>query len=107
MSPMVAFAAMAASTAVPPRLRMSSATWLASGWLVAAMPCVAMTSERVGTSDPLGRRPGVRAFHDHAEQYVTAKTSAAQQRAAQAGFCARERPDSNTCRTSPLVTRSW
>src|SRR5262245_4019641 len=57
MSPSVAFAAMAASTAVPPRLRTSSATWLTSGWLVAAMPCVAMTSERVGTRDPLGRGP--------------------------------------------------
>src|SRR5688572_8715805 len=57
MSPMVAFAAMAASTAVPPRLRTSSATWLTSGWLVAAMPCVAMTSERVATSEPLGRGP--------------------------------------------------
>src|SRR5262245_5838964 len=57
MSPSAAFAAMAASTAVPPRLRMSSATWLVSGWLVAAMPCVAMTSDRVGTSEPLGRGP--------------------------------------------------
>src|SRR5262245_59555268 len=57
INPMVAFAAMAASTAVPPRLRISSATWLTSGWLVAAMPCVAMTSERVGTRDPLGRGP--------------------------------------------------
>src|SRR6187399_1348816 len=55
MSPRAALAAIAASTAVPPRLSTSSATWLASGWLVAAMPCVAMTSERVGTSDPLGR----------------------------------------------------
>src|SRR5215510_13116742 len=55
--PMVAFAAMAASTAVPPRLSTSSATWLTSGWLVAAMPCVAITSERVGTSEPLGRGP--------------------------------------------------
>ena len=58
ISPRAAFAAIAASTAVPPRLSTSSATWLASGWLVAAMPCVAMTSERVGTSDPLGRGPG-------------------------------------------------
>src|SRR5688572_24532034 len=57
MSPMAAFAAMAASTAVPPRLRTSTATWLTSGWLVAAMPCVAMTSERVGTREPLGRGP--------------------------------------------------
>src|SRR5688572_23366128 len=57
MSPIVAFAAMAASTAVPPRLSTSRATWLTSGWLVAAMPCMAMTSERVGTSEPLGRDP--------------------------------------------------
>src|SRR5262245_43026016 len=57
MRPIVAVAAIAASTAVPPRLSTSSATWLTSGWLVAAMPCVAMTSERVGTSEPLGRGP--------------------------------------------------
>src|SRR5689334_4088472 len=55
--PIVALAAIAASTAVPPRLRISSATWLSRGWLVAAMPCVAMSSERVGTRDPLGRGP--------------------------------------------------
>src|SRR5687767_9185654 len=57
MRPSVAFAAMAASTAVPPRFSTSSATWLTSGWLVAAMPCVAMTSDRVATSEPLGRGP--------------------------------------------------
>src|SRR6186713_489197 len=73
INPIVALAAIAASTAVPPRLRTSSATWLTSGWLVAAMPCVAMTSERVGTSEPLGREPA------NPPSMVMAKSSAAKQ----------------------------
>src|SRR6266478_2304270 len=44
----VAAAATAASAAVPPALRMSIATWLASGWEVAAMPSQANTAERPG-----------------------------------------------------------
>ena len=47
MSPRAALAAMAASTALPPFLRISTAIWVARGWLVAAMPWGAMTSERV------------------------------------------------------------
>ena len=38
--------AMAASTALPPRLRMSTPTWEANGWLVATMPCRARTTDR-------------------------------------------------------------
>ena len=41
MSPNAAFAAMAASTALPPALRMSIAIWLARGCAVAAMPLAA------------------------------------------------------------------
>src|SRR5215467_13788572 len=44
----VAAAATAASAAVPPALRVSMATWLASGWDVAAMPSQARTAERPG-----------------------------------------------------------
>src|SRR5688572_28115617 len=85
MSPMVAFAAMAASTAVPPRLRTSSATWLTSGWLVAAMPCVAMTSERVATSEPLGRGPAY--DPSIAMARTTASTASSRfRRAGHAGF---------------------
>jgi hypothetical protein len=47
IKPMAALAAIAASTALPPALRMSSATWLASGWAVAAMPLTAVVTERV------------------------------------------------------------
>ena len=47
MRPMVAFAAMMASVAEPPCLRMSSATWVTSGWLVQAIACGAMVSDRV------------------------------------------------------------
>ena len=40
--PSAAFAAMAASTALPPARSTSSAIWVASGWLVAAMPFFAI-----------------------------------------------------------------
>src|SRR5262249_6634474 len=46
MSPMAALVAMAASMALPPLRRISSPTWAASGWLVATMPCGAITTER-------------------------------------------------------------
>ena len=46
-NPSTALAAIAASTAVPPFLRISRATWVARGWLVAAIPLRASTSERV------------------------------------------------------------
>ncbi len=54
-SPSIAFKAMAASTALPPALSMSSPTCVASGWLVATMPCVPMTSEREANGLPVGR----------------------------------------------------
>ena len=38
MSPMTALAAMAASTALPPRSRISTPARAASGWLAATMP---------------------------------------------------------------------
>jgi hypothetical protein len=44
--------AIAASTALPPRFRISTPTWEASGWLVATIPCVARTTER-----PVETRP--------------------------------------------------
>src|SRR5229473_4618349 len=44
----VAAAATAASAAVPPALRVSMATWLASGCEVAAMPSQAKTADRPG-----------------------------------------------------------
>jgi hypothetical protein len=55
MRPSVALAAIAASAALPPFLRISRATWVASGWLVAAIPCCAMTSERVANMRPVIR----------------------------------------------------
>ena len=45
--PSVALGAMAASTALPPAFSTSSATWVASGWLVAAAPCAAITGDRL------------------------------------------------------------
>jgi hypothetical protein len=47
-TPMTALAAMAASTALPPALRMSSAARVAAGWEVAAMPCSATETDRPG-----------------------------------------------------------
>ena len=38
--------AMAASTALPPRFRMSRPTWEASGWLVATIAWAARTTDR-------------------------------------------------------------
>ena len=43
--------------ALPPRRTMSSATWVASGWLVAAIAVGAITSERVAKFRPVTRSP--------------------------------------------------
>ena len=53
--PSTALAAMAASIALPPSWRTRIAVAVASGWLVAAMPCLAMTAERVLWIGPEGR----------------------------------------------------
>jgi hypothetical protein len=45
--PSAAFAAIAASTALPPLRNVATPTSVASGWLVATMPWRAMTMERV------------------------------------------------------------
>src|SRR5436190_7273479 len=50
ISPRAALVAMAASMALPPFLRTSRPTCAASGWLVATIPCGAMTTERPGRS---------------------------------------------------------
>src|SRR5512133_1205670 len=57
MRPSAASAAMAASTADPPCLRMSSAIWVTRAWLLQAMPCWAATSERVAKARPVTRSP--------------------------------------------------
>ena len=54
-TPRTALAAIAASIALPPFLRISRATWVARGWLVAAIPFLAITSERVAKSRPVIR----------------------------------------------------
>src|SRR4051794_32858241 len=81
ISPIAALVAMAASAAFPPRLRTSSPTWAASGWLVATIPFAATVTDRpalygagVGrsaadasavrasmTADPIARRTAVMA----------------------------------------------
>src|SRR6185312_16097609 len=53
----VAAMATAASTALPPFLRMSRPTWAARGWLVVTMPLRAMVSERPWASHPSARSP--------------------------------------------------
>ena len=53
--PRAAFAAIAASTAVPPAFNISRATWVASGWLVAAIPYGAITSDRDAWGNPVTR----------------------------------------------------
>ena len=52
-SPKTAFAAIAASIALPPALRIEIAVYVASGWLVAAIPLVAITSDRLANSRPV------------------------------------------------------
>ncbi len=54
-TPRTALAAIAASTALPPCCKMSIAVMVASGWLVAAIPCRAITVERVLCNGPAGR----------------------------------------------------
>jgi hypothetical protein len=60
ISPNAALTAMAASTALPPRLRMSMPTCAARGWLAATMPWPAMTSERLAPMRPVKRSPPLR-----------------------------------------------
>src|ERR1022692_4576543 len=55
INPSVALAAIAASTALPPRFRTSSPTCVASGTLVQTTPWRAMTSERVAKGLPVIR----------------------------------------------------
>ena len=50
-----ALAAIAASVALPPCFRIDTATCVATGWLVAAMPFLPKTSERVAKKFPVGR----------------------------------------------------
>ena len=51
----VAFAAIAASTALPPRFKISTPTSVAAGTLVQTIPCVAKTSDRVAKFLPVMR----------------------------------------------------
>src|SRR5512132_1159185 len=55
--------ATAASIALPPFFRISSPTWAASGWLVATMPFLAITSDRCCDVQPSDRSPGTAAHH--------------------------------------------
>src|SRR5467141_4275660 len=49
ISPWAALAAIAASTALPPRWRICAAACAARGWLAAATPCCDAATERPGT----------------------------------------------------------
>ena len=53
IKPIIAFAAIAASTALPPFFRISTAASEASGCSLATMPCCASTGERVAHGAPL------------------------------------------------------
>src|SRR5215469_11441107 len=55
IKPSVAFAAIAASTALPPRFRISMPTCVAAGTLVQTIPCSARTSDRVAKFLPVIR----------------------------------------------------
>src|SRR5215468_2737674 len=55
VTPVTALAAIAASTALPPRARIWTAACEASGWLVAATPSFEATAERPGTGRAAAR----------------------------------------------------
>src|ERR1700737_3773476 len=55
INPSVAFAAIAASTALPPRFKISIPTCVAAGTLVQTIPCRATTSDRVAKFFPVMR----------------------------------------------------
>src|SRR5688572_29290870 len=86
MSPRAAFAAIAASTAEPPCWRTSSAICVASGWLVAAMPCVARTSERVANGSPVMRSPAVDVPAPSRERVANARATRAMETSDRAGI---------------------
>jgi hypothetical protein len=56
-NPSAALIAIAASTAEPPRLRMSIPIWVASGCALPAAPCVPYTAVREAKLAPNGRSP--------------------------------------------------
>ena len=58
-TPNTALAAIAASTALPPCCKMRIAASVASGWLVAAIPCRAITADLVLCGGPAGRSPAI------------------------------------------------
>ena len=55
IKPSVAFAAIAASTALPPRFKISRPTCVAAGTLVQTIPCCANTSDLVAKFFPVMR----------------------------------------------------
>jgi hypothetical protein len=55
IKPSVAFAAIAASTALPPRFKISMPTSVAAGTLVQTIPCRPSTSDRVAKFFPVMR----------------------------------------------------
>ncbi len=55
VSPIMALVAMAASAALPPRLRISTPTSAATGWLAATIPCLATVTERLWFETLAGR----------------------------------------------------
>ena len=55
IKPSAAFAAIAASTALPPDFRISIPICVANGTLVQTIPCLAITSERVAKALPVTR----------------------------------------------------
>src|SRR5436189_5627105 len=55
IKPSVAFAPIAASTALPPRFKISTPTSVAAGTLVQTIPCRARTSDRVAKLFPVMR----------------------------------------------------
>src|SRR6266536_2106759 len=78
IKPRVAFAAMAASTALPPRLRMSIPTSVAAGTLVQTMPWRARTSDRVAKFFPVGLAAQLKeSFQSRAEISTAGFTAAA------------------------------
>src|SRR5947209_6047364 len=55
ITPWVELAAMAASTALPPRARICTAAWAARGWLDAATPCCDAATDRPGMGKAAAR----------------------------------------------------
>src|SRR2546430_2558316 len=105
IKPSVAFAAIAASTALPPRFKISTPTSVAAGTLVQTIPCRARTSDRVAKLFPVMRSIWPLSRRSTINRANSPRLTGLIQRTTQLTSCfqKRRRHPFRDCRRSPLL----